>query len=75
MMIQIEESKVTKMSEYAEEMLRAGGKLMQCIEELSSGEMGERSRYGNRGWRDDMNERRSGGYPGEMGERGRYMRY
>ena len=43
MMIEISESKVEKMSDYAEKMLRYGGKLMQCIEELSEGEgMGER---------------------------------
>ena len=35
MMIEISESKVEKMSDYAEKMLRYGGKLMQCIEELS----------------------------------------
>lgn len=49
-MIEIEESKVDKMSELAEKMLKYGGKLMSCIEELSeeSG-MGERGSYGNRG--------------------------
>ena len=46
-MIEISESKVEKMSDYAEKMVRYGGKLMQCLEELSSGEsMGER-------WDDD----------------------
>lgn len=62
-MIQIEESKLDKMSEYAEKMLKYGGKLMSCIEEMSEeGGMGERGRmnyrdeghqsygrYGNRG--------------------------
>ena len=38
MMIEISESKVEKMSDYAEKMLKYGGKLMQCIEELSGGE-------------------------------------
>jgi hypothetical protein len=49
-MIEIDESKVDKMSELAEKMLKYGGKLMSCIEELSeeSG-MGERGSYGNRG--------------------------
>ena len=52
-MIEISESKVEKMSDYAEKMVRYGGKLMQCLEELSSGEsMGERwddrGSYGNR---------------------------
>lgn len=46
MMIEISESKVEKMSDYAEKMLKYGGKLMQCIEELSGGEsMGRRERY------------------------------
>ena len=36
--IEITESKVEKMSDYAEKMLKYGGKLMQCIEELSGGE-------------------------------------
>ena len=42
-MIEIEEGKVDKMAELAEKMLKYGGKLMSCIEELSeeSG-MGER---------------------------------
>lgn len=31
-MIEIEDSKVEKMSDYAEKMLKYGGKLMQCIE-------------------------------------------
>ena len=45
-MIEIEESKVDKMAELAEKMLKYGGKLMSCIEELSeeSG-MGERGGY------------------------------
>lgn len=47
MMIEISESKVEKMSDYAEKMLKYGGKLMECLEELSSAEdMGER-------WNDD----------------------
>ena len=63
MFIQIEESKLDKMSEYAEKMLKYGGKLMSCIEEMSEeSSMGERGRmnyrdegrqsygrYGNRG--------------------------
>ena len=44
--IEITESKVEKMSDYAEKMLKYGGKLMQCIEELSGDEsMGRRERY------------------------------
>ena len=61
--IEITESKVEKMSDYAEKMLKYGGKLMQCIEELSGGEsMGRRERY-----YDDDDERYD-----EMGERGGY---
>lgn len=48
-MIQIEESKVDKMAELAEKMLKYGGKLMSCIEEMSEETgMGERGGYGNR---------------------------
>lgn len=41
--IEITESKVDRMSELAEEMLSAGGRLMNCISELSDeGGFGER---------------------------------
>ena len=72
-MIEIEDSKVDKMAELAEKMLKYGGKLMSCIEELSeeSG-MGERGGYGNRGSGGSMGNRyierdgaggnRTGGY-------------
>ena len=68
MKIIVTESKKEKMSEYAEKMLRYGGKLMQCIEELGSDDMGER-------WEDDdMGERggsgnRGGGYGNRYGNR------
>ncbi len=76
--IEITESKVEKMSDYAEKMLKYGGKLMQCIEELSEGEsMGRRERY-----YDDDDERYDemgdrGGYGERRGVRGtgRYSRY
>ncbi len=74
-MVQIEESKLDKMSEYAEKMLKYGGKLMSCLEEMSeeSG-MGERGgSYGNRGegGRSMMGGR--GGYGNRgYGERGGY---
>lgn len=42
-MIQISDSKVDMMSENVEKILRYGGKLMSCIEELSHGEYGERN--------------------------------
>lgn len=69
-MIQIEESKVEKMSELAEEMLRAGGKLMQCFDEMSS-EYGERSRYGDERRPRDDRDRDMPSY----GERRMYPRY
>lgn len=42
-MIEISENKYDKMSEYAEKMLKYGGKLMSCISE-----MGEEHGYGHR---------------------------
>jgi hypothetical protein len=63
--IRIEESKVDKMSDYAEKMLKYGGKIMQCLEELSDGEMGERD--------DDDDEEEDFGMRGGMGMRGGRM--
>ena len=63
--IKTEESKVDKMSEYCEKMLKAGGKLMSCIEELSEGGYGERDDEDD----DDEMEGMRGGYRG-----GGYMR-
>lgn len=47
--VEITNDKIGKMSEYAEKMLRYGGKLMQCIDSMSeeSG-MHHRGGYGNR---------------------------
>lgn len=84
--IKIEEGKVDKMSDYAEKMLKYGGKLMSCIEELSEGGYGERDDDDD--WEDDdmgMREGYRGGYGGRYGNRdemgmrrsrrtGRYMR-
>lgn len=69
-MIEISESKVGKMSEYAEEALHAMGKVMSCLAELEEGSMGHRggygSRYGERGGQ-------GGGSMGSRyGERGGY---
>lgn len=64
--IKIEESKVDKMSDYAEKMLKYGGKIMQCLEELSDGEMGERDD-------DDDEEEDFGMRGGSMGSRGGRM--
>lgn len=87
--IKITTKKKEKMTEHAEKALRHMGKLMQCLDELEEGDMGERygnryggemgERYGNRmnereDWDDDDDEK----YP-QMGERrrrgsnGRYM--
>jgi hypothetical protein len=75
-LVEISESKVSKMSEYAEDALHAMGRLMSCISSLENGGYGERSegRYGNRygggdiGYRHDDEEMR-------MGMRGRSMGY
>jgi hypothetical protein len=83
--IKIEESKKEKMSEYAEKMLKYGGKLMQCIEDLGEGGYGERDDEDDD---DDEMEGMRGGYRGGYGMRdydgygmrrrssrtGRYMR-
>jgi hypothetical protein len=74
-MIEISDSKVSKMSEYAEDALHAMGRLMSCLSSLEGG-YGERSegRYGNRygggdiSYRHDDEEMR-------MGMRGRSMGY
>lgn len=75
-LVEISESKISKMSEYAEDALHAMGRLMSCISSLENGGYGERSegRYGNRygggdmGYRHDDEEMR-------MGMRGRSMGY
>lgn len=84
--IEIEENKIEHLAEYAEKMLRYGGKLMECIEDLSGrSDMGQREggRYGNYGSRmyDNREYDRYDRYDREdMGERrgvpgsGRYYR-
>lgn len=74
-LIEISESKVGKMSEYAEDALHAMGRLMSCISSLENGGYGERSegRYGNRyggdmGYRHEDEEMRMG-MRGRMGYR------
>lgn len=56
-MIQISEEKMDKMSDLTEAMLRAGGQLMSCLDELSGGDG-----YGNRSdderWRREEERRR-----------------
>lgn len=83
MRIIISESKKEKMADYAEKMLKYGGKLMQCIDELGEDDMGERDDddYDDDddddiGYREESRRNR-----GEMGNRrrrsrrtGRYIR-
>lgn len=47
--IETTDSKVGKMSECVEDILLAGGRLMQCLEELDCEGYGERNTYGMRG--------------------------
>lgn len=63
-MVQIEESKIDKIAAYAEKMLRIGGKMMQCIEEMD-----QASGMGHRGGSEMGNRYNEGG---SMGERGGY---
>lgn len=74
-LVEISESKVSKMSEYAEDALHAMGRLMNCISSLENGGYGERleGRYGNRyggdmGYRHEDEEMRMG-MRGRMGYR------
>lgn len=76
-MIEITEDKLGTLAENAEKMLRYGGKVMQCIDDLNrgSGRMGERhyDDYRSTGdyrekWNDDDDRDRYG----ERGYRRRY---
>lgn len=87
--IEITENKMSDLYDYTEKMLKYGGKMMSCLEDLKEGKsMGHRG-YGNRY---DMNEHgyserdweeddEDSGYGNRMGERrgvrgtGRYSRY
>jgi len=52
--VEITDDKLSGLAENAEKMLRYGGKVMQCIDELSQdGHMGERGGYGRYGNRHD----------------------
>lgn len=80
--VEITEDKITKMSECVEEMLRIGGKLMSCIDELDTGSYGERNygmrggNYGNRmGYRDDEWDDIPMSRMGERRMRNRYGRF
>lgn len=68
--IETSDDKVYKMSELGEKVLRYGGKLMQCIEEMCGERYGERNRMGYREepeWDDDEYYR--------YGKRGHYRKY
>lgn len=77
MMIEVSESKLGKMSEYAEDALHAMGRLMSCLSSLEGGygersEGGGRSMMGNRGGygnRYDEMDMRGGGYGSRMNYR------
>lgn len=76
------EEKVEKIAGYNEKLLHYAGKMMQCVEELSDEDYGERDddddddedEYMERGYRRSS---RGGGYEGGMrrrrDSRGRYM--
>ena len=68
-MIKIEESKVEKMSDHAEKILKYAGKMMQCLEELSEGHMGER----DEDWDEEDDDDDFGMRGGSMGSRGGRM--
>lgn len=72
--IEIEESKLDKLADYTEKMLRYGGKMMSCLTEMDE-KYGERdsesrnSRYGSRyGEREEYGMR--GGYGSRSGSMG-----
>ena len=85
--IEITENKMSDLYEYAEKMLKYGGKMMSCLEDLkenkSMGHRGYGNRYDNDGYgeRDWEEEDEDSGYGNRMGERrgvrgtGRYSRY
>lgn len=66
MVIKIPRTKVEDMSECVEKMLRYGGKIMQCLDDLQNDEgmMGERG--GRMGYRNNYDYR----FPTPMGRRG-----
>lgn len=71
--IEISESKAEELKEHAEKVLKHGGKLMQCLEELcEESQPGERgggyygNRYGNRGGGGSMGYRNDEDWEGEQ---------
>ncbi len=68
-MIEITESKLDKLTECTEKVLKYSGKIMQVLEELEGGDLEERSEGGSYGSRSMMGSR--GNYGGRSyGERG-----
>lgn len=53
--IEVQDQKIEHLSEYAEKVLKYGGKLMQCLEELTS-----KSDYSERSGRKYMDKYRDG---------------
>lgn len=73
-MIQIEDSKVNKLSEHIEQGLHHLGKAMYCVEQmLDKGEMGERG--GSMGYRGGYGMREQGGRYGGGSMNNRYPIY
>ena len=61
--IEITENKMSDLYDYAEKMLKYGGKMMSCLEDLKEGKsMGHRGNrydndgYGERDWEEDDEE-------------------
>lgn len=81
--VEITEDKVSDMYDYAEKMLKYGGKLMNCLEGMREGHRGYGNRnnergYGEREWEEDDEEEYGNRMMGERrGVRGtgRYSRY
>ena len=70
--IEITESKYDHLVENAEKMLRYGGKVMQCLDELcEEGHYGERGGRGGYGMRGEDRMERGGRYGRGMGMRER----
>lgn len=61
-MVEITEDKLSNLAENAEKMLRYGGKVMQCIDEMQGSRMGERNYRGD--YRNDYRGNYRDGYRG-----------
>lgn len=72
--IEVQDSKIEHISEMAEKVLKYGGKLMQCLEEISD-KSGYGERYGNRGGRGGMRDWGRNDYSTWDREEKEYPRY